>query len=391
MGLTKTFTDIADAIRSKSGTSETYTPAAMPQAILDIPTGGGEEIDWEKFEADDGKTRFLVDFSNVQDLTADITKDSNSTRGTIDWGDGTTSELTSENTYQHQYASLGVYVIEIDTGTLQPGEYSDDQFDVVRNTPAEPNITAVCVGRNANLTPFMVLPKYSRRAIIHNANPNADPTNNFVSLANHPFLDHLTIRTTGDLSRTASIFANLRYIKIEILDPSKTCCGGNSWLIEGSYKQPKCSVSGSFSICPYITEIDFSDVQEVHVANFASCTNLKSLNLPPITAQSITTAAFSGCSSLQQLVLNGEITTIGARAFVTTTAIQALIFQDITAVPTVSNSNAWQSSNLMPTKTGHGFIYLPDILVEEAKAATNWTIVADSIKGLSELPTEEQT
>lgn len=34
-------TDIADAIRSKDGSQNTYTPSQMPQAILDIPTGGG--------------------------------------------------------------------------------------------------------------------------------------------------------------------------------------------------------------------------------------------------------------------------------------------------------------------------------------------------------------
>jgi len=35
------FEDIADAIRERGGTSATLTPAEMPQAILDIPGGGG--------------------------------------------------------------------------------------------------------------------------------------------------------------------------------------------------------------------------------------------------------------------------------------------------------------------------------------------------------------
>lgn len=34
--------NIADAIRDKNGSSDTYTPSEMSQAILDIPTGGGE-------------------------------------------------------------------------------------------------------------------------------------------------------------------------------------------------------------------------------------------------------------------------------------------------------------------------------------------------------------
>lgn len=35
------FTGIANAIRGKNGSSNTYTPAQMPQAITDIPSGGG--------------------------------------------------------------------------------------------------------------------------------------------------------------------------------------------------------------------------------------------------------------------------------------------------------------------------------------------------------------
>lgn len=38
--LTETFSDIADAIRNKNGSSNTYTPAQMPTAINAIPTGG---------------------------------------------------------------------------------------------------------------------------------------------------------------------------------------------------------------------------------------------------------------------------------------------------------------------------------------------------------------
>lgn len=39
--LTDAFSDIADAIRNKNGSSNTYTPEQMPSAINAIPTGGG--------------------------------------------------------------------------------------------------------------------------------------------------------------------------------------------------------------------------------------------------------------------------------------------------------------------------------------------------------------
>ena len=39
-------TNIANAIRSKNGSSNTYTPAQMGPAILAIPTGGGSSTLW---------------------------------------------------------------------------------------------------------------------------------------------------------------------------------------------------------------------------------------------------------------------------------------------------------------------------------------------------------
>lgn len=44
MSIKSLFEDIADAIREKSGSSDTYTPAEMPGAILDISSGGVETM-----------------------------------------------------------------------------------------------------------------------------------------------------------------------------------------------------------------------------------------------------------------------------------------------------------------------------------------------------------
>lgn len=59
MAIESYFEDIADAIRERGGTSATLTPAAMPQAILDIPGGGGgmlyhRELDPIKTDATGG-------------------------------------------------------------------------------------------------------------------------------------------------------------------------------------------------------------------------------------------------------------------------------------------------------------------------------------------------
>lgn len=43
--LTSVFTDIADAIRNKTGKSDTLTPLEMPDEILSISGGGSDGLD----------------------------------------------------------------------------------------------------------------------------------------------------------------------------------------------------------------------------------------------------------------------------------------------------------------------------------------------------------
>ena len=45
----QSLTDIADAIRAKNGSADTYTPSEMATAITDLPSGGGVTIQTETF------------------------------------------------------------------------------------------------------------------------------------------------------------------------------------------------------------------------------------------------------------------------------------------------------------------------------------------------------
>jgi hypothetical protein len=47
MAIKTYFQNIADAIRAKGGTVATLTPSEMPQAIADLPSGGGGTLDYE--------------------------------------------------------------------------------------------------------------------------------------------------------------------------------------------------------------------------------------------------------------------------------------------------------------------------------------------------------
>lgn len=51
MAIETYFEDIADAIRERGGTSAALTPAAMPQAILDIPGGGDIDLNYRSISS----------------------------------------------------------------------------------------------------------------------------------------------------------------------------------------------------------------------------------------------------------------------------------------------------------------------------------------------------
>ena len=170
-------TDIADRIRMKNGSTDKYKVSEMPDAISAIPSGGGdinpvsrkdvnfydydgtllhsytveeaqaltalpdlpshnglicqgwnwtlEQINSENskvnvgamYTTDNGKTRIYIHLENGR-TSPKLSLGVNGTVG-IDWGDGTTSELTGTNkstrlfTDSHNYASAGDYVITL--------------------------------------------------------------------------------------------------------------------------------------------------------------------------------------------------------------------------------------------------------------------------------------
>lgn len=63
---------IADAIRAKAGSEDTYKPAEMAQAILDLPSGGGGEVERKdvNFFDCDGKRLYSYTLDELQELDA---------------------------------------------------------------------------------------------------------------------------------------------------------------------------------------------------------------------------------------------------------------------------------------------------------------------------------
>lgn len=118
----------------------------------------------------------------------------------------------------------------------------------------------------------------------------------------------------------------------------------------------------------------------------------------------IGTSAFNGCSNLDLSEISSSVLdTINATAFATA-GIKELDVKS--SVLDIIGNNAFQNSDLekiiirrndrlvtarttifsgTPISKGNGYIYVPDELVEQYKVASNWSVYASQIKGVSEL------
>ena len=94
------------------------------------------------------------------------------------------------------------------------------------------------------------------------------------------------------------------------------------------------------------------------------------------------TQMFNGATRLEIAEFDNLEKIIGGMCFYNCRELKALILRN-SSVVTLGPTNAFDNSGV---KLGTGFVYVPDDLVESYKSATNWSVVANAIKGISEIP-----
>lgn len=111
-----TMTDIANAIREKTETTDKMKPAEMSKKILDIQSGGNSD----GLPKNDGKTWIKVIYPSKYVTNSEFKIYLNSTKGNspvyVDWGDGTEVYQTTATARQeatHTYEETGIYYISI--------------------------------------------------------------------------------------------------------------------------------------------------------------------------------------------------------------------------------------------------------------------------------------
>lgn len=175
-----------------------------------------------------------------------------------------------------------------------------------------------------------------------------------------------------------------------------------------------------FQSCSYLAKITIlGDITEIGQSAFDNCGTLKSIIIPDTTATigdycfryckviqniiipnsviSIGADCFDFCSSLTNVILSNNITKIPSYCFADCTNLPSIIipngvqtidsgafyncynlqyidFSNHTSVPTLSNKNAFSYTTCV--------FRVPSALLDEWKAATNWSTYADRIVGV---------
>ena len=131
----------------------------------------------------------------------------------------------------------------------------------------------------------------------------------------------------------------------------------------------------AFSYCTGLTSITIPDgVTRIGDEAFYRCTGLTSITIPN-SVTSIGDSAFKNCYGLTSVTIPDSVISIGAYAFSNCNKL-TVDFSACTDIPTLESSDVFSntSSSLV--------IKVPSTLVDEWKAATNWSTYADKIVGV---------
>ena len=135
------------------------------------------------------------------------------------------------------------------------------------------------------------------------------------------------------------------------------------------------AVQNTFRNAKSIKSLDLPNCIKLGNASVYSCTALTSINIPKV--EELVRACMTSCTSLEHIDLP-VCTTIGTQVFNKCTALKTVILRSET-ICTLAGTDAFGSCSALES------IYVPDELVDEYKAATNWSSFASQIKPLGEL------
>ena len=333
---------------------------------------------------DDGATRLHIRIATVGRMTVPLYVGQTVANGvSIDWGDGSTAETlagTGNVNTSHTYAEPGDYVVSLmpqDGCTLSFGSDSSS-YCVMGATGNKGKVYCnmlqdVSVGNNVTSIGNSAFQNcYSLASITISTGVTSIGNNAFnrcYSLAS------ITI-PTGVTSINQYAFSNCSSLASITIPTGVTSIGYSAFgycsslasitiptgvTSIGDYAFQNCSSLASITIPTGVTSIgDYA---------FRECYSLASITIPT-GVTSINQYAFSNCLSLASITIPRRVASINHHAFYNCYGMRYYDFSACTAIPSLSNTNAFLN---IPSDCQ---MLIPSSLYNRWKNATNWTTYA---------------
>ena len=376
--------NIASAIREKSGDSATYKPGEMAAAISNLPIGGNN-----------GEDAFLT------------------RSGSGDYVNDRIETLGGGAFYQTNYSTITLSNVKVMDGASVI-RFNDNLTTL--NLPALTTITCTNTGSNQWGMQISNNPSLTTLNL-----PNLTTISNSVasSFAYNSNLVNISLPslTTSSLNNTFSHCSSLETVDLSSLQSSSNAymtfrgCSSLQSVNLSNLTQWGCGDGREEGM--FYTFYDCTNLQTVNLPNltnagrldntFYNCTNLQTVNLPNLTNATLGNSVFEDCVSLQSIELKisnvyggnifrnctsltqvkAPLKSINSSCFSNCSALRKLILPQTDKVTTLENSNAFKDTFLDKDGVTNG-IYVPSALLNEYRKATNWVTLANHIHALND-------
>ena len=313
---------------------------------------------------DNGATRLHIRIATVGRMTVPLYIGQTASNGvSIDWGDGSAAKTLSGtgNVHtSHTYTEPGDYVILLmpkDGCTLSFGTGSFP-YGVIGNAGNNGKVYCnmlqdVSIGKNVtSVSSFAFSNCYSLASIII--------PDSVKSIGEYTFSDCYPLASVtipdGVTSINQYTFSNCSSLA------SITIPAGVTSIIKSA-----------FSNCRSLASVTIPDgVTSINQYTFNGCYSLASIIIPD-SVKSIGEYTFSNCSSLASITIPAGVTSIGNYAFSYCYGMRYYDFSACTAIPALSNTNAFSD---IPSDCQ---MLIPSSLYNNWKSATNWATYASKM------------